>query len=119
MLHGEVTDADVPLLHLEIAGRTWPAMVDTGFNGGLELPEELFGKLPSRYLERIRSLLASGHVAEEDAYLVEFPFDGMTAVVEATFAKTDYVLLGTKLLANHRLDIHFPDRTVLLERVRG
>jgi hypothetical protein len=42
MLTGEVTADRVVLVHLPIAGRRWPAVVDAGFNGSLELPADLF-----------------------------------------------------------------------------
>lgn len=37
---------------------------------------------------------------------------------EATFVATDEILIGTRLLRNHRLEINFATGEVLLERVR-
>lgn len=59
---------------LEVEGQDWPAIIDTGFNGDLELPEALLGKLNDQPAGRLRSALAAGRVVEEDAYSVEFPF---------------------------------------------
>jgi hypothetical protein len=53
----------------------------------------------------------------EHCYQVEFPFDGETHYVLATFVPGDEILIGTRLLRRHRLEIDFTTRSVLLERV--
>ena len=40
-----------------------------------------------------------------------------TVRVEATFVPGSEMLIGTQLLQPYRLEIHFPARTVLLDRV--
>lgn len=35
---GTVTDDGVPIIMLPVAGQMWPGIIDTGFNGDLELP---------------------------------------------------------------------------------
>jgi hypothetical protein len=49
---------------------------------------------------------------------VDFPFDGGTLRVNATFAQVSEILIGTRLLRDYRLEIDFPARTVQLERIR-
>ena len=117
MIVGTVSDDDEPILQLSLAGQTWPALVDTGFNGDLELPERLYPAMNARYLCQTFSLLAAGQTIVEDTYLVDFPFDGQIVTVEATFVQSDQILLGTHFLRGYRLEIHFVARTVLLERV--
>ncbi len=41
MIQGTVTTDGIPTVSLVVAGKTWPATVDTGFNGDLELPEAI------------------------------------------------------------------------------
>src|SRR5262245_51859997 len=41
VLTGTVTDDDVPQIFLAVAGQSRPAIIDTGFNGELELPDHL------------------------------------------------------------------------------
>jgi hypothetical protein len=36
-----VTDEGEPVIMLTVAGQTWSATIDTGFNGELELPDAL------------------------------------------------------------------------------
>lgn len=83
----------------------------------MELPEALRESLNARFIGRMSSLLASGQHIEQDVYLVDFPFDGETVRAEATFVPGDELLLGTQLMQQYRLELHFPDQTVRLEEV--
>ncbi len=102
---------------LLVAGQMWPAVIDTGFNGTLELPESMRQSLNARFIGRMSSLLAGNQSVQEDVYLVNVPFDGRTVHAEATFVSRTEILVGTPLLLQHRLEIHFPARTVVLEPV--
>jgi predicted aspartyl protease len=113
---GKVSDDGVPLITVEIATEHWPAIIDTGFNGDLELPEELYGKLNEIPVGRVRSALAGGETIDEDAYMVAFPFDDETVQAIATFAPTTQILIETNLLINHRLQIGFASKTLQIER---
>lgn len=39
MIQGTVSDNGVPTITLPIDSQNWRAIIDTGFNGDLELPE--------------------------------------------------------------------------------
>lgn len=117
MITGAVDEEGVPIVQLTVAGQTWPAVVDTGFSGDLELPLGLRRRVNARVIGRMRSLLASGQSIEENRYLVDFEFDGEQLVAEATFAPTQEILLGTHLLRHHRLEIDFVAQSVVLDRV--
>ena len=38
MITGIVSDDFAPTIEIELAGKRWNALIDTGFNGDLELP---------------------------------------------------------------------------------
>ena len=116
MITGRVSEDGVPVITLEVEGQDWPAIIDTGFNGDLELPEALRGKLNDQPAGRLRSALAAGRVVEEDAYSVEFPFDGQTYHAIATFVLDLQILIGTNLLRQHVLNIRFASKVVSLGR---
>ena len=119
MILGTIEEADgVPTVLISLAGRLWPAIIDTGFNGDLELPMGLLPLVNARFLCREPSYLAAGQVVDEDTYLVDFPFDGQIYAAEATFVPSDSLLIGTNLLRDHFLELDFPAQTVRLERVR-
>jgi predicted aspartyl protease len=119
LIAGTVTDERVPVIDIDVAGRKWRAVIDTGFNGDVELPAELKEHLQCRYFGRFKSHLAAGKVVGEDVYRLEFPFDGERVSVTATFASGNEILIGTRLMKNYRLEIDFPARTVMLKRVYG
>ena len=119
MIQGHVDEQGVPIVFLEIAGKRLRAIVDTGFNGDLELPESIRSATSPRFIGRTRSLLAGGQLIEEDSYLVEIPFDGQDVVAEATFVTSDEILIGTRLLESHRLTVDFPRHSVVIEQATG
>ena len=118
MITGSVSEDGVPSISVNVASREWLAIIDTGFNGDVELPQALFGELNTQPAGRIRSALAGGQMIEEDAFLVEFPFDGQMLRVIATFVSEAQILFGTNLLRDYYLQIRFKSRTVRLERER-
>ena len=117
MIAGTVTDEGEPVIRLNAGGRVWTALIDTGFNGDLELPEGLRQSVNPRFLLRERSLLAGGQSIDEDIFEVDFPFDGAVVTAEAAFAPSDTILVGTHLLRGYSLLVNFFARTVMLERV--
>lgn len=116
MIAGKVSDEGVPIIVLEVAGQQWSAIVDTGFNGDLELPTSLQGKLNDQPVGRLRASLAGGQVIEEDAYFVEVDFDDRVVRAVATFVSGSQILVGTHLLREHYLQIKFASRTVQIDR---
>lgn len=108
MIVGTVSADGVPTITLSIGGRDWPAVIDTGFNGDLELPETLRDILDARYVGRVTSTL--------DVYLVEFPFDGQIIHAEATFVSGPSILIVTHLIREYQLQIDFVHRSVQLIR---
>jgi predicted aspartyl protease len=113
---GVVSVQGLPTIILPIAGRDWPATIDTGFNGDLELPYPLREPLNAQFVGRATATLAGGQSVEEDLYLVDFPFDGRIVQAEATFVSGNRILIGTRLLSEYSLQIDFVSRTVQLER---
>ncbi|MFN3650156.1 MAG: hypothetical protein ACK47B_11305 [Armatimonadota bacterium] len=116
MITGAVDADGAPVISLSVAGRTWKAIIDTGFNGDLELPQALGPSVNARFFGRGRANLAGGQAIEEEYYLVDFPFDGSTVRALASFVTGSEILIGTRLLQDHRLEIDFPARKVSLSR---
>ena len=53
---------------------------------------------------------------DEDSYLFYFPFEGESLRAEATFVRGAEILIGTRLLRRHRLEIDFVSGSVILDR---
>lgn len=116
MIVGTVSGDGVPTITLSVAGQDWPAVIDTGFNGDLELPEALRDVLDVRYVGRVTSELAGGQRIEEDVYIVELPFDDHLIRAEATFVPGSSILIGTHLIREYLLRIDFVHQSVQLTR---
>lgn len=115
MIEGLITEDGVPAIDVEVGGERWQAIIDTGFNCELELPERLRSHVNARFVGRATSLLAANQRIEEDVFLVDFPFDGWMVRVQATFVDGGEVLIGTRMLRDCQLQIDFPARTVSVE----
>ena len=116
-MRGKVTDEGVPILTLTVAGQDWTTVIDTGFNGDLELPNELRDVVQPRFKGQFHSLLAGGQSILEDTFEVRFPFDGQTVIAEAKFTSSSEILLETGMLRRYRLGINYPKQSVSLNRV--
>jgi clan AA aspartic protease len=115
LIEGIITADGVPAIEVEVGGQAWQAIIDTGFNGELELPERLRSHVNAEFVGRAASLLAANQRIEEDVFLVDFPFDWRAVRVQATFVNGDEILIGTRILRDYRLLIDFPVGTVAIE----
>ncbi len=111
-----ITDDGVPAIDVEVGGQRWQAVIDTGFNGELELPDQLRARVNAKFVGRATSLLAANQRIEEDVFLVDFPFDDRTVRAQATFVKGGDILIGTRMLRDYQLRIDFPARTVVIDK---
>jgi predicted aspartyl protease len=97
----------LPVISVKIAGSQYRCVIDTGFNGDLELPEALRKHVNPRWIFQAKSRLAAGMTVQEDVYTVDFPFDLKTVEAEATFVDGNEILIGTHLLRGYALRISF------------
>jgi predicted aspartyl protease len=117
VVSGEVTSTGEVTIQIPVHGAVWPAVIDTGFNGDLELPLSLFDAFEPEYQAEELFELAAGQSVVQDVYVVRFPFDDLVMPATATFVESDTILIGTGLMRRHRLIIDFVARTILLERI--
>ena len=117
MIEGIITGEGVPAITVDVGRQRCQAIIDTGFNGELELPERLRAHVNAQFVGRAISLLAANQGVEEEVFLVDFPFDGRMLRAQATFVDGDEILIGTRLLRDSRLWIDFPAQTLSIERV--
>lgn len=117
MIKGRVNNDGVPLISITIGQRTWPTIVDSGFHGDLELPLVLQADMKADYAGEVSSVLAGGQIIDQDAFIVDFPFDGEVVKATATFVNAEEILMGTHMLRDYLLEINFPAQSVELRRV--
>jgi len=117
MVRGTLRSTGSPVVPLEIAGQVFEAVIDTGFEGGLQLPNIFISILNPVFAGRQRYELPDGSVLISDLYDVVVILDGIGLDLRTQFSQSDEILLGTDALKDYRLEINFVARTVLLERM--
>jgi predicted aspartyl protease len=119
LIEGIITEDGVPGIEVNVGVRIWLAIIDSGFNGDLELPRRLHAETNAQFVGRATSILAANQRIEEDVFLVDFRFDDQDLRVQATFSDSEEILIGTGLMRHHRLQIDFPAGTVVIVRSQG
>ena len=76
MIAGHVTDDGIPFIMLEVGGQQWRAIIDTGFNGDLELPVTLQALLDNEYVGRAHLHWPPDNGSRKMSTCVRCPFDG-------------------------------------------
>ncbi|HEX7376698.1 MAG TPA: hypothetical protein VF278_06275 [Pirellulales bacterium] len=116
LIAGHITQEGIPAIDIQIGNQAWRAIIDTGFNGDLELPEPLRSYVNARFVGRVGSLLAANQRIEEDVFLVDFPFDSRTVRAQATFTEENDILIGTGMLRDYRLMVDFRKNIVVIDK---
>jgi len=91
------------------------AWVDTAFNGSLVLPRSTIGKLGLIQESSAEAVLADGNTVELETYVCFIDWFGSTYETQVVANDSEYPLLGTMLLAGHRVEIDYNKRTVTIE----
>jgi clan AA aspartic protease len=94
-----------------------PAMIDTGYNGEVILPEEKIRSLGLEFLGTIDTELANGEIVELDLYRGWFKWFDSIQEVAVGSSRSEDTLLGTLILADCHLDINFREGWVTIERL--
>ena len=135
MLEGSIDDLNRPLVRIDAPGFSDPlvAFIDTGFNGALIVDEPQAARLGFRLSRTWRTSVRLASQRDEDFLLGRgtFPRLGQNVpvsayvLIETARARSariarkteEEILIGTELLSACRLEIDFPARKVLVERV--
>ncbi|SRR5258708_38857674 len=111
-LNGIVNDRDEPVVRLHLIsskGRSHfhPVIIDTGFNGNLSVPEKLARRYGWPWIGNESYEIATGDVVEQKVFLGEIRWFGSRQQVYAVASHAQDILMGTRLLKQHRLMINF------------
>ncbi|HET6573861.1 MAG TPA: hypothetical protein VFG68_09685 [Fimbriiglobus sp.] len=117
MVQGALRPRGTPVVPIEVAGQTFEAILDTGFEGGLQLPDVFQPIVGGNFVIREPIQYGDGSIGHVDVYEVTVRFDGEDQVLRTQFAGSDELILGIEALKDYRLEINFVARSVLLERV--
>ena len=88
--------------------------IDTAFNGGLVIPRKQVAELGLVKQSSAEAILADGHAVELETFACFFDWFGKSYETQIVAGAGEYPLLGTMLLAGHRLEIDYKAKTVEL-----
>lgn len=114
MIQGVVTEQRTAVIPLTVQGTmgqvdTFPAIVDTGFNGFLTLPLPRIAKLGFPYRGSMRAVLGNGKEADMDVFAGTVLWDGQVRAV-MVLAADGTPLVGMGLLDGSRVLLHVTDK---------
>lgn len=104
----------MPLASPPIVREEIPVWIDTAFNGGLVIPIALIAELGLRKESSAEAVLADGSTVALETYACFFDWFGESYETQIIASDGKLPLLGTMLLAGHRLVIDYQERTVEL-----
>lgn len=113
MIQGIVTEHRTAVIPLTVQGTmgqvdTFPAIVDTGFNGFLTLPLPQIAKLGFPYRGSMRAVLGNGKDADLVVFAGTVLWDGQVQAV-MMLAADGTPLVGMGLLEGSRVLLHVTD----------
>lgn len=116
MASGRLASDKRPLIGIDVDGHPVEAVIDTGFDGGIQLPNAFFPLLNPTPVGREPFLYPNGVIEWLPTYRLRVVVDGSEVETALIFSPNDEVLIGTELLQHFRLTIDYPAGTVELSR---
>ena len=116
MLKGRVNRYGEPVISIQLILRNrlanLTAVIDTGFNGYLNVPRRLLrqSKLLANGTEKFE--IATGALVEQEIYLGQVIFDGQRSPVYTVATEAQDILIGTKVLRRKTLVVNFRTKQV-------
>lgn len=102
----------LPLVTLQVRSQEVEALLDTGFDGWLMLPNSMIKDLNLKYVGQTDYELADGEVVESQLYEAELDWLGEEKKISVVSTPSDLSLLGMGLLANAKTTIR-PSKSIL------
>ena len=117
MLKGLVNSRGEPVVRITLLSSTnrsqsHSAVIDTGFNGTLSLPESLIQRLRWRWIGHESYEIATGDVVREKVFVGQIRWLRRVREVDVVASHAKDILIGTRLLEGRRLMIDFSKRHV-------
>ncbi len=119
MIRGFVNENDEPLvpiiLLLKGKERNFQAVLDTGFNGYLSVPELVVRRSGWTFVGYEEYEIATGDRVRERVYLGDVIFGRQQFTTHVVTSRAEDVLIGTRLLSGKTLRIDFKSRAVSIK----
>jgi clan AA aspartic protease len=119
-IQGKVNAAREPVVVLQTAPkkRKFFVIIDTGFSGELCLSPKIIEQMGFERIGREAYVLADGQIVHADIHKAEIIWFSHTRPVEVIALENPRGLLGTELLQDCSLTIHFKSRKMTIKQDR-
>lgn len=109
-----------PFVRIELTGNSAPltALVDTGFNGELMLPERVVDETGLAQMGTAECMTASGDVVSVGVYTGSIRWIDRDVKARILATRGETVLLGMGLLKNCRMTMELSSEVLTIERVQ-
>ncbi|MBL7073614.1 hypothetical protein ISS37_00030 [candidate division KSB1 bacterium] len=118
MIKGFVNEHEEPIIELTLIlrnePRNFPAVIDTGFNGYISVPEKHVKSSDWLFMGYEEYELASGEIVKAKTYLGNIVFDEKQMPTFILSSTSKDILIGTRLLGTKTLFINFIDKKVVI-----
>ncbi len=118
MLKGFVNQYDEPIVPIELVLRSKPqsfqAIIDTGFNGYLNVPKNLVHGSTWYFAGIEEYEIATGERVKQQVYIGNVLFDQQLLQLYIVTSNSNDILIGTKLLKSKILEISFRSKKVII-----
>lgn len=108
-----------PVVEITVSGIektvTFPALIDTGFDGYLSLPLSLALPLGLKLTYHTSITLADGSVKEELLFEAKVKLNGRWQEAPVFINRGSLALLGTKLLGKSKILLDFPNQKIQIQ----
>jgi len=116
MLKGRVNRYGEPVISIQLILRNrlanLTAVIDTGFNGYLNVPRRLLRQSKLLAIGTEKFEIATGALVEQEIYLGQVIFDGQRSPVYTVATEAQDILIGTKVLRRKTLVVNFRTKQV-------
>jgi len=103
----------LPFATIFIDDKEIEAIVDTGFNGALSLPQELITELRLKKIGSAQYVMADGTISESNIYLAKVAWFNEKVEVSVISSSSEFSLLGMELLSKAKITFE-PAKEVLV-----
>lgn len=118
MIRGYFNRNGNPCVEIQVSGLQTEVIIDTGFDGALWLPTALLTGLNLELLSTQRFSVADGHSVDSQVFAGKMNWLGNEIKVEIVATESNNALLGTELLRECSLFIHFPTQRVEIRKAQ-
>ena len=102
----------LPMLTFNINEIQIEAILDTGFNGALSLPNRVVDELCLPNIGKFKTVLADGNTIETDAFVIQTNWFGKEIIIDVISTNSDIALIGMEMI-NDLTTILSPNENIL------